>query len=123
MHGVPENLDLTTLHGALVHQVTYRENSIEIVLIPDTPPIWKINVEGGWELRDASRSVIDRAVESHRERKLFHLWRLIAQRVTHTTVQAPAWFELGFENGSALRIIDDSKQYESFSIQPGDTYV
>lgn len=123
MHGVPDNLDLTALHGASMHQVTYRENSIEIVLIPDASPLWEINVEGGWELRDAFGSVIDQAMESHVERKVFYLWRLIAQRVTHTTVKTPEWFELTFENGSALRIIDDSKQYESFSIQPGDIYV
>ena len=123
MHGVPDTLDLTALHGALLYQVTYRENSIEIVLNPDTPPIWEINVEGGWELRDASGTVIDQAMDSHRERKVFHLWRLIAQCVTHTTVKSPEWFELRFEDGSALRIIDDSKQYESFSIQPGDIYV
>jgi hypothetical protein len=30
----------------------------------------------------------------------------------------PDWLEVIFEEGLALRIIDDSEQYESFEIQP-----
>jgi hypothetical protein len=47
----------------------------------------------------------------------------LGQKVVGVRVQAPDWFELHFANGVVLRILDDSRQYESFSIQPGDIFV
>lgn len=43
--------------------------------------------------------------------------------LTSGAVHAPDWFELRFEGGLAPRVFDDSEQYESFSIQPGDIFV
>ena len=122
MHGVPADLNLAGLVGALLYQVTWREHSVEFVFNPTDGPIWTINVEGGWELRDSFGEIVDRAME-HRDRNAFFVGRNIGQAVQSSRVSAPAWFELIFANGSILRILDDSKQYESFSIQPGDLFV
>ena len=54
MHGVPNDLNLAGLEGATLYQVTWREHSVELVFYPADGPLWTINVEGGWELRDAS---------------------------------------------------------------------
>lgn len=57
------------------------------------------------------------------ERTACHVHRLLGQKVAHTELNAPVWFELCFDRGDVLRIRDDSNQYESFSIQPGNIFV
>jgi hypothetical protein len=46
------------------------------------------------------------------------LHRLLGRRVLAIKASPPDWLELRFEEGQALRIIDDSEQYEAFEIQP-----
>jgi hypothetical protein len=48
---------------------------------------------------------------------------LLGQRVIGTEVSAPKWFALRFDGGEVLRVFDDSQQFESFSIQPGNIFV
>jgi len=43
--------------------------------------------------------------------------------VAGTEVDAPRSFALRFAGGEELRVFDDSDQFESFSIQPGDIFV
>ena len=40
-----------------------------------------------------------------------------------TEIDQPRSFALKFEGGDVLRVFDNSEQYESFSIQPGDIFV
>ena len=57
------------------------------------------------------------------ERLSYQLDRLVGLVVTASEVAAPGWFALRFNSGEVLRIYDNSEQYESFSIQPGNIFV
>jgi len=122
MYGVPESLDLRGLQGARLYQVTWREHSVEFVFYSVQVPLWTINVEGGWELRDGSGVIIDRSMENS-DRRAFYAGLNIGKAIVDTRLNPPQWFELEFDDGTVLRVLDDSTEYESFSIQPGDIYV
>jgi hypothetical protein len=47
----------------------------------------------------------------------------LGQLVIGSQIDPPRSFSLWFANGLVLRVFDSSRQYESFSIQPGDIYV
>ena len=74
-----------------------------------------ISVESRWELRDAKGEIADHDIP-HSERVEFRIHPIIDQIVRGFVVNAPLSFTLQFENGYALTIYDDDKQYECFSI-------
>ena len=113
MYGVPVDLDLGFLHGAVLVQVCLGQYQVQFHF----HPVGSISVEGGWELRDAAGVVIDRRHDGP-DRPPFQLHRLLGRRVAGSEVSAPAWFALRFEGGEVLRVFDDSPQYESFQIAP-----
>jgi hypothetical protein len=117
MYGVPANLDLTFLHNALLIQVCLSQTQVQFHF----SPVGSVSVEGGWELLDHAGDCIDR--QHDWPRPPFQLHRLLGQRVVDSEVSAPEWFCLRFESGEALKVFDDSTQFESFSIQPGNIYV
>lgn len=117
MYGVPENLDLTFLHGREVVQIRLGLYQIQLHFHPDAT----IAVEGEWELFDAEGRELDR-MESPRT-KPFQLHRLLGKLVAGSEVSPPLWFALRFEGGELLRVYDRETQYESFSIQPGNIFV
>jgi hypothetical protein len=118
MYGVPADLDLSFLHGALLIQVCLGQHQVQFHF----HPIGSVSVEGGWELRDAAGVWIDGTVDGA-ERPPCRSDRLLGQRVVGTEVSAPRWFALRFNGGEVLRVFDDSEQFESFSIQPGNIFV
>jgi hypothetical protein len=118
MHGVSADLDLQFLHGAELIQVCVGLYQVQFVFHPEG----NICVEGEWELYAADGSELDRSRPSPRQEP-FQLHRLLGQRVVASSVSSPVWFGLRFERGDLLRIYDSSKEYESFSIQPGNIYV
>jgi hypothetical protein len=85
-------------------------------------PVGQISVEGRWELRDAAASLLDE-MKPNAERDALYLHVLLAKIVDGFSLDAPRSFSLCFESGHVLTIFDDSSQYESFSIQPGDVFV
>jgi hypothetical protein len=78
-------------------------------------PFGHITVTGGWELFNDTGSSIDCGVEV-RPRLPFQLQRLLGQKIVGFTICAPDSLELAFSNGDRLRLIDNSAQYESFTI-------
>ena len=118
MYGVPQNLDIAFLHGASVIQVCLSQHQIQLHF----HPVGSISIEGRWELHDANDFRIDRSHDTP-NRPPYQLHRLLGQHVAATEVAAPGSFSLRFETGELLRVFDDSKQFESFSIQPGDIFV
>jgi hypothetical protein len=64
----------------------------------------------------------DRSVPND-DRDAYRLHRLLGSQVIGTQVGAPRSFALCFANGDELGVFDDSDQYESFSIQPGDVFI
>jgi hypothetical protein len=79
-------------------------------------------VEGHWELADESGHIIDRA-EPNSDRDAYRIHRLLGKKVASTRVDPPRSFTLHFNSGLRLQVFDDSEEFESFSIQPGDIYV
>ena len=123
MYGVPDDLDLTGFHGATLIQIALAEHNLYFHFQDtDAGPLRSILVEGGWEVRAADGEVLDQ-VQAHAAREYYRVHRLLGQSVVSSSVDAPRSFALRFGSGLELRVFDDSEQYESFSIQPGDVFV
>ena len=126
MYGVPRDLDLSRFIGATLIQVCLGEFQVQFHFHAaggvGSHRMLHIDVERRWELRDESDRIVDRA-EPNSDRHASRLHRLLGRAVTETVVDAPCSFALRFASGEELRVFDDSDQYESFSIQPGDIFV
>jgi hypothetical protein len=125
MYGVPTDLDLRALHGARLDQLCLGPFQLEFHFSSGHA----ISVEGSWRVSGATGVTID---ESHgrvggRPGNESHAgWRvrdLLSDVVRSIRVDAPQSFTLEFASGRLLTIFDDSEEYESFSIQPGDIFV
>jgi hypothetical protein len=55
------------------------------------------------------------------ELEALHLYMTLGKSVKNYSISAPDSFSLQFTSGQVLTIFDDSKQYESFSIE--DIYI
>ena len=118
MYGVPSDLNLSTFIGVKLQQVCASEYQVQFRFEADR---W-IGVEGKCQILDqAGRSVAEVARDSTSNDKQFEM--LLGQKVVGSSVNAPDWFDLRFEGGLVLRVFDDSQQFESFSIQPGNIFV
>ena len=119
MYGVPINLDLSGFKAATLTQVAIGEYQIQFHFHPEG----YISVEGKWELRDSAGVLLDCAKDTNAERDAYRVHIILGKCVESYTVNAPDSFSIQFESGHILTVFDDSKQYESFSIQPGDIFV
>ena len=119
LYGVPKDLDrhLRQFHGQQLIQLCIGAYRVQFDF-----EAGGVSAEGKWELRDASGALVDES-EPNEDRETYRVHRLLMLRVTGSHVEPPSWFELEFERGYVLRVYDDSDQYESFSIQPGDVFV
>jgi len=123
VYGVPVDLDLSGFHGATLIQIGVAEHTLHFVFQPPLPnPLHSIMVEGGWEIRDTDGTILDR-VQEHASRDVYRIHKLLSRDVISSVVDAPRSFTLRFDSGHQLQVFDDSTQYESFSIQPGDVFV
>ena len=118
MYGVPKDLNLTQFIGQTLIQIPIGEFQIQFHFHRGGI----VSVEGDWELANSEGALIDRSMENA-NRPAYHVHRLLGQDVVAFTIDAPRSFSLQFANGLALRVFDNSRAYESFSIQPGDIYV
>ena len=126
MYGVPRDLDLSRFVGATLIQICLGEFQVQFhfqaASSAGSDGMLHIGVERHWELRDRSGRIVDSA-KPNSERDAYRLHRLLGHAVAGTAVDAPRSFALRFAGGEELRVFDDSDQYESFSIQPGDIFV
>jgi hypothetical protein len=120
LHGVPPDLDLRPFHGATLERVDISRFILHLRFAAEAAPV--ISIEGDWELRGPDGRIVDRQTEPA-DRDAYRLHVLLGRTVAATEVDAPESFLLRFDSGHALRVFDRSRQYESFSIQPGDIYV
>lgn len=118
MYGVPKNLNLSPFHGAMLIQIGIGESQVQFHFNSRG----SISVEGHWELLKNGGEIVDRAV-AHISRDAYRLHPLLSQKVVTSEIRPPDWFALIFENDLVLRIFNDSQEYESFSIQPGDSFI
>ena len=126
MYGVPRDLDLNRFVGATLIQICLGEFQVQFHFQTasrgGSEGMLHIDVERRWELRDATGRIVDGA-EPNSRRDAYRLHRLLGHAVAGTEVDAPRSFALRFAGGEELRVFDDSDQFESFSIQPGDIFV
>ena len=126
MYGVPHDLDLSRFVGATLIQICLGEFQVQFHFQATgrsgSAGMLDIGVEGGWELRDGYGGIIDHS-GPNAEREAYRVHRLLGHAVVGTDLDSPRSFALRFAGGGELRIFDDSNQYESFSIQPGDIFV
>jgi hypothetical protein len=118
MYGVPPDLPLDRFLGQECSLIAIGRFEIRFMF----PGTGDICVFSKWEVCDGSGRVIDREQE-HAERACYFVHRVIDSPVHRYVIDAPTSFTLYFENGYSLTIVDDSEQYESFSIQPDGIYV
>ncbi len=126
MYGVPQDLDLSRFVGATLIQVCLGEFQVQFHFQAaggvGSEGMLCIGVEGRWGLHDRSGRILDRAGPNS-DREAYRLHRLLGHAVEGAELDAPRSFALRFAGGEVLRIFDDSDQYESFSIQPGNIFV
>ena len=118
MYGVPTNLDLSGFAQRPLTQIAIGEFQVQLLFHPQG----SISVEGAWELRDEHGALVDQSLPNE-QRSEYRLHRLLRQQVIRWDIDPPSSFSLTFANGLILRVFDDSQQYESFAIQPGDIFV
>lgn len=112
MYGVPADLPIQAFVGQELNQICLGRFQIQLHFAG----VGSISVEGRWELRDAAADIVDRA-EAHETRKSYRIHQLIDIPVARCSIDPPRSFTLFFDNGLALTVLDDSEQYESFSIK------
>jgi hypothetical protein len=114
MYGIPANLDLSKFRATTLSQICLGEYQIQFHFHPEG----SIYVEGRWELRDLTGTLVDESTEMNAERDALRLHVILGKVVESYSISAPDSFALRFESGHSLTVFDSSKQYESFSIQP-----
>jgi hypothetical protein len=123
MYGVPKDLPLQRFVGDSICQIAIGLYGIHF----NFNKAGSIMVEGGkWQLYDSVGTIVDESLDdgalpSTRQQYRVHV--ILESDVTKFEIDAPHSFSLVFLSGHRLTIYDDSPQYESFSIQPGDIFI
>jgi hypothetical protein len=118
MYGIPNDLDLSLFVGATLVQIGLGQFDLQFHFHPDG----SVSIQGHWELIDAEERIIDFAIENA-ERDAYRIHVLLGQVVVGSQLNPPDSFSLGFANGFTLKVFDNSKEYETISIQPGNIYI
>jgi hypothetical protein len=127
MRGVPDDLDLSPLVGYRVDQIALGAFQIQISFgSPDGYRVGAadnsahISVEGAWELRDAEGLVVDARHGPDELDRPYFIQRLLQRHVSDWRLRRPDRFELTFDSGDTLQVIEDDSRYEYVSIHlPG----
>jgi hypothetical protein len=117
MNGVHPDLDLSALVGTELIQVGVGEHQIILAFMPQA----SITIESSYVLTEADGSVAEAGRPDELRTKC--LLELLGETIVSATPKPPSAVEVRFSGGRVLRLIDDSPQYECFSIQPGDIFV
>jgi hypothetical protein len=107
---------LSHLRNAEVIQVCVGQCDLQF----NFSPIGNVSVQGRCELLDNSSQLID-VWEDCTRSTAFRFLELLGQSVIDVVIDSPKSFKLLFSSGQSLRVVENSEQYESFSV--GDLYV
>ena len=123
MYGVTSDLKLDMFQGTTLDHVTVARHVIAFHFESGS----SLSVEGDWELVGPGGEVVDRSLDpdrSNADHGPLRVHACIGRRVVAARTEPPRSIALEFEGGLVLRVFDrDSRQYESFHIQPGDIHV
>ena len=109
---------LCRLCGAQLVQIAVGEYQIHFNMSPNSSG--GITVGGRCEMLDPSDRVVD-VWDAGQRSKEFRFFDLIGRTVEQVAIDSERSFVAAFENGFKLRFVDNSDQYESFSV--GGLYV
>jgi hypothetical protein len=118
MYGVPADLPVQRFVGDFLSQICVGMDGVHF----NFGESGTISVQGHWELVDDAGRIIDCACD-HDAREAYRVHVIFNQDVIDASIDPPHSFSLNFSSGHRLTIYDDSPQYESFSIQPGNIFV
>jgi hypothetical protein len=104
------------LHRAEVIQVCVGKHDLQFHFHPQGD----VSVQGRCELIDSTGQTVDVWEDGSRSAE-FKFLDLLGHSVGAMEIEKPKSLKLVFDHGYALRIIDSSEQYESFSV--GDLFV
>ena len=107
---------LSHLRSAEVTQICIGPHDIQF----NFHPRGNVSVQGRVELLDSSGNVAD-VWEGRTRSGMFRFPEILMSPVTQVAIDSAVSFVLTFDNKMSLRFVDDSDQYESFSV--GDLYV
>lgn len=119
MYGVTNHLNLERFHGATLVQICIGEFQQQFHFID---PEMQLSIEGEWHITNAVGDLVDRSLENG-QRDAYRVHRLLGRAIVGHDINAPESFTLRFDNGWSFVVFDRSREYESFSIQPGDIFV
>jgi hypothetical protein len=125
MYGVPRDLNLSLFYGARLNQICLGPFDLQFNFSTGA----NITVQSTWQLVDANDAVIDGSEgrvgdpPGNQSRAKWRVRSLLGDIVDSGVVDPPRSFTLRFASGNRLIVFDDSEEYESFSIQPGDIFV
>lgn len=122
MYGVPADLDLAELYGGSLDQICIGPSDLQ----PRFSTGHHFSVWGGWKLVESNGALLDEALveePGNRTRSGWRISELLAETVTTVEIDPPQSLSLRFNSGRTLTLFDDSQQYESFLIQPGNICV
>ena len=122
MHGVPADLGrhLEMFRGTTLTEIGVGRHILQFRFDGGRQPV--LGVEGDWELHGPDAQLVDRNVDPT-ERDVYRVHVILSREVVGYEVGPPESFTLHFDSGHRLRVFDRSRQYESFSIQPGDVFI
>jgi hypothetical protein len=118
MYGLkPTDIDhLAQLRGAEITQICIGPHDLQF----NFHPRGNVSVWGRCELNDAAGIILD-VWEGCTHSGVFRFPDLLMATVSEVLIDSPRSFILKFSNELALRVIDTSDQFESFSV--GNLYV
>lgn len=122
MHGIPENLELSQFENSTLSQICLGE----FIIYFNFDSLASISIEGAWILKNSDGELIDQSIcnsETNSDRQYYKLHVLLGKKVVSSSIEVPKSFSLLFEGNYELTFIDDSKKYETISIQPGDIFI
>ncbi len=113
MYGVPEDLDLGAMLGTRLDSVTFGEYTLSLRF--DSGHAFSI--QGRIDVRDRDGAVLESG-KPDKLRANTQLPALVGAMVDHVSILAPRSLELRMSTGHVIALFDDSRQYESFLIEP-----
>src|SRR3954451_21509823 len=94
MYGVPTELPVNAFVGREFNQICLGRFQIQF----HASGTGSISVEGRWELRDPSGTLVD-AEQAHADRQSYRLHHIIDVPILRASVDPPRSFSIFFENG------------------------
>ncbi len=123
MYGVRKDLDLAPFVGSTLNQVAIGPHDLQLHFDRADPADGSasLSIWGRFEVRDRDGSILEAGTPS--DTRTRYLQDLVGTVVSSATAEPPSAIVLAFRSGRSVRVVDDTDQYESFAIEPGNVIV